>query len=210
MHISGVTHQYGTWTPVRFLLAPFREKDAPPAFYITTSRMCSGVHDWRCTTAENQTYGPFTMDGVSAEQVWVCPNCHRHQPPADTMSSGDTDEPTCLYCSDMATVHHLGDSRDTTAGLSAVAALHAAAAVLRQVDAETGFVRAHDLLTDTAGALQDALETAEYAVKQDPARARHSLYGALTLIARQITANARKLIPEPREPLPVTETDEGE
>jgi hypothetical protein len=49
------------------------------------------------------------------------------------------------------------------------------------------------LLTDTAGALCAALHAAGQAITDSPDRAHEPLYGALTLTARQILANARTL-----------------
>jgi len=87
----------------------------------------------------------------------------------------------------------------TRASASAAAALTTAAELFtlaRTADPDVALV----LLTDTAGALCSALNAAAQAITDDPDRAQETLYGALTLTARQILANARTLASIPVTP----------
>lgn len=199
--LPGITHEFGPWSPMRFIPVPFRVTDGrEPAFWVATSRMCRGMHDWKCTESQTQTFGPLVLEGAGAEDVWACPNCLRQQPAADKSPVGRPE--VCLYCTDMATVQHLGDGREATAALSAVAALHGATTTLRQVKEadKDGYLA---LLEETGDCLRSLLEDAAQAVRQDPARARQTGYATLTLIARQVLANARDYA----ELLPVKENE---
>ncbi|MFE0812681.1 hypothetical protein ACFW34_35190 [Streptomyces sp. NPDC058848] len=187
MTLPGITHEYGPWSPIRFIPVPFRADDEPPAFFVHTTRICRGHHDWMCAQAQSQTFGPFVLEGKAPEDMWRCPNCSRVQPPSDPAPAFG---PVCLYCTDMATVQHLGDGRATTAAVSAVAALHAATTTLRHAKAAdaSGYLA---LLEDTGDELRAVLEDAAQAIRQQPERAAQTGYGHLTLIARQVLANAK-------------------
>lgn len=207
MTTTGITHQFGPWSPMRFIPLTFRE-DAAPAFWVTTTRICRGAHDFRCAQAQTQTFGPLVLEGATTADLWTCPNCHRTQPPVDTGATGQA--PLCLFCTDMATVQHTGDQADTTASVSAAAALHGASATLRQAKAAdpTGYLA---LLEDTGDALRSLLDDAAWAVKQEPPRARQSGYRALVMVARQILANAKEYAQlnfQPKEPFPTKDTDD--
>lgn len=189
MAIIGIAHEYGPWGPVHFLLLPsFLHSEDAPTFYVTTTRMCKGIHDWRCTASETQTFGPLVLAGKTQEELFRCDNCSRIQPPPDTAVMDQKVQ--CLFCSDMATVQHTAADVDSAAAVSAVAALSAASGVLRhtkEADPD-GYVA---LLDDTGDELRSVLDDAAWAVRQDPRRAGQTGYGHLTLIARQIVANAR-------------------
>lgn len=182
-----VTHQFGPWSPIRFIPVMFRPEGSPPAFYVHTTRICRGQHDFRCAHAQSQTFGPLVLEDVEASAVWTCPKCARTQPPANP---GPADGPVCLYCSDTA-VQHFGDSREHAAAVSAVAALHGATTTLRHAktaDADASLM----LLDDTQDVFGALLADAAQAIRQDPARAMQSGYGQLTLVARAILANAKE------------------
>lgn len=187
MTLPGITHEYGPWSPMRFIPLVFRPDDEPPAFYVHTTRICRGNHDWQCTQAQSQTFGPLVLEGKESADVWQCPNCCRYQPPSDPPTAHG---PVCLFCSDMATVQHLGDGRATTAAVSAVAALHAATTTLQHAKAadSAGYLV---LLEDTGDEIRGLLENAAQAIRQQPERAQQTGYGHLTLIARQVLANAK-------------------
>lgn len=207
MTLPSITHQFGPWSPMRFIPVPFREDPEPPAFWISTTRICRGLHDPLCSQADSQTFGPLLLEGKRTEDLTTCANCMRQQPPVDLAADGQ--HPICLFCSDAATVHHTGDSRDTVAAVSAVAALYAATTTLRHVkEADPTSVAA--LLEDTGDVLRGLLEDAAWAVKQDPARVRQTGYTGLVLVARQISANAREYAGLNTEQFPVRENDEGE
>lgn len=208
MAIDCITHQFGPWSPMRFIPVPtFGGPDTEPAFWITTSRICHGMHDYLCAEAQTQTFGPLVLKGAAPADVWQCPNCNRQQPPTEPAVTGQP--PVCLFCSDSATVQHAGDSRDTVAAVSSVAALYTATTTLRQVSAAAGFVRSVDLLEGTEASLCILLEYAALAIKQDPARAAHTVNRITVQLARQVSGNAQRLIPAAREPFPVKENDEG-
>lgn len=207
-NLPHVTHTYGPWSPARFIPIPFH-KGTAPAFWITTNRMCTGIHDWRCTQTETQTFGPLVLEGATEADLYRCLNCARVQPPVHTASTGE--EPVCLYCTDLATVQHFGDGREATSGLTAVAALHGASATIRAAKdtAADGYLA---LLDDTADYLAGILDDAAWAIRQQPARARYSGNATLVVLARQIIANARTLhdmLNTEPELLPVKE-NEGE
>lgn len=186
MSINGITHEFGPWSPMRYIPIPFREGE-PPAFWVATSRVCRGAHDWRCTHSETQTFGPLVLEGATAADLTRCDNCHRVQPPP-----ADDQAPRCLYCTDMATVQRTGDVACSTAALSAVAALQGAIATLRQTkeaDSDTYLA----LLAETGDTLRSVLEDASWAIRQDITRAGQTGYAQLALISRQILANARTL-----------------
>jgi hypothetical protein len=168
-------------------MIPFVGKNDRPGLYVSTSRMCTGTHDWRCTASQTETYGPFTMDPDTAAGVWVCPTCHRHYPPAESTTAA---EPVCLACSNQGAATHFGNAAETTSSLAAVTALRGATAVLRDCQAADPYSYLA-ILDETGPALRSVLEAAEDAVDQDPSRSWQSLYGAITLIARQILANAQ-------------------
>lgn len=195
--LPGITHQFGPWSPVSFVPVPFRD-GAAPAFYMTTVRMCTGVHDWRCITRESQTFGPLVLEGKEAADVVRCDTCGRVQPPVDTAASGE--QPVCLHCSDMATVQHLGDSRETTAAVSAVAALHGACGVLRQTK-ETDSTAYTALLDETGDSLRSIMEDTAWSIRRDAKRARYTANRELVLIARQILANARDMATLDTDPI---------
>jgi hypothetical protein len=190
MTLPGITHEYGPWSPMRFIPVPWRtDEGGEPAFWVTTSRICRGLHDFRCAQAQTQTFGPLVLERKTAADVWTCPNCQRQQPPVDTGATGEN--PTCLFCTDMATVQHLGDAPVTaTAAVSAVAALHAATGVLRQTQEADpdGYLA---LLAETGESLRSVMEDAAWAVKQDPRRSEQTVYAALAMIARQVIVNAK-------------------
>jgi hypothetical protein len=194
---------------MRFIPVAFRE-DARPAFWVSTSRICRGIHDWRCTQSQSQTFGPLVLEGSQQHGVpplFACDRCGRVQPP--NVAAGEED--VCLYCSDSSAIQHTGDSRVTQAGVAAVAALYAASATLRvakQADPDGYIV----LLDETGEALRSLFDDSAWAVKQEPARGQQTLYRGLAMVARQILANAKDyaaLNVEAKEPLPVTEI-EGE
>lgn len=207
MDLPGITHQYGPWSPARFIPVPFRADDEPPAFWLTTARVCRGGHDWRCTQTQTQTFGPLVLQGRTKGDLSRCDNCHRVQPPVDLAATGE--QPVCLFCSDMATVQHLGDEPDSAAAVSAAAALHAASSTLRQVKEvdPSAFLA---LLDECGDMLRGLMDDASWAIRQAPERAKYSGYAALVIIARQICANARTLAELSGELLPVKENDEGE
>lgn len=184
MDLPGITHEYGPWSPARFIPVPFRDGMAP-AFYVATSRICRGIHDWRCTQGQTQTYGPLVLEGADSSALQACDNCGRIQP---APASGEA--PVCLFCTDMATVQHLGDGPGAVAAVAAAAALHGAAATIRHAKAADphGYLA---LLDETGDSLRSVLEDAAWAIKQDSARAGHTGYGKLVQIARQVLANAR-------------------
>jgi hypothetical protein len=207
MAIIGTTHEFGPWGPVRFLLLPevLQEGDRP-AFYVTTSRMCRGIHDWRCTMAETQTFGPLVSRDRTMHELNRCDNCGAIQPPAEPLSTAE--EPVCLVCSDNATVQHTAEDPDTMAAVTAAAALYAASGTLRHVqDADPEAYLT--LLDETGEPLRALFDDAAWAVKQDPRRAKQTGYRQLALIARQVTANARDYAALHTDPLPVTENDES-
>lgn len=189
MAIIGMTHEYGPWSPVRFLLLPSLVRGADPeapTFYVTTTRMCRGIHDWRCTAVETQTFGPLILAGRTRGDLYRCDNCGRIQPPPDVVTMDQKAQ--CLFCAD--TVQHAAEDLDSTAAVTAVAALSAASGILRQTkEADPDGYLA--LLDDTGDELRSVLDDASWAVRQDPRRAAQTGYGHLTLIARQIVANAR-------------------
>ncbi|WP_371591274.1 hypothetical protein, partial [Streptomyces sp. NBC_00470] len=74
-------HNFGPWTPARFVPVPFLP--GAPAWFITTARICRGIHDERCAHGETQTFGPLTAVGTTAAEVFVCARCHREQPPVN-------------------------------------------------------------------------------------------------------------------------------
>lgn len=207
MTLPGITHVFGPWSPMRFIPVPtWHEGPLPPAFWITTARICRGNHDPLCSETQSQTFGPLVLQESTAADVWQCPNCLRHQPPADPGALSQA--PVCLFCSDASTVQHTGDSRDTAAAVTALAALHAATGTLRQVTDQDGSVRPVDLLEGATEALRQLLDYGALAVKQDPARAQYAGNRVLVQVAHQITGNARRHFPGPREPLPVRENDD--
>lgn len=99
----------------------------------------------------------------------------------------------------MGTPPHHGTTRKSA---SAAAALTTAAELFTlatTAEPDAALV----LLTDTGAVLCTVLQAAAQAITEDPERVHDALYGALTLTARQILANARTLasIPStPREP----------
>lgn len=194
MNIVGISHQYGPWTPMQFVITPDPRPTATPTLFISTSRMCRGLHDWRCTTVETQTYGPFTLEGTTYADLWTCPGCSRRQPVATPTVPGAL----CLRCTNGGTSEHTYDSTDASVGLAAGAALNASLTLLRRcADADPDGYLA--LLEGTGELLEHLITVSADAIKDDSSRARQSLYGAVTLIARQITANARQLASLPTE-----------
>lgn len=197
-----ITHTFGPWSPMRFIPYSFRTESEPPAFWITTTRICMGLHDYRCTQAQTQTFGPLALESPAGAPaaIWTCPACKRPTPPV----AGDDQEQVCLHCSEAATVQRSGDSRQDTAATASLAALHAASGMLRSVS-PTDEPLAAALLEGTHEDLRSLLEDQAWGVKQDGSRARYTGTRLLTRIARQINANAREKI---TEQLPVRETGE--
>lgn len=206
-NLPGITHEYGPWSPMRFMPVPFRTSDEPPAFWITTSRMCRGIHDFLCTQGQTQVFGPLVLDKATEADLWRCANCDRVQPTPCDLSPHET--PVCLFCSDMAITQTTAAGLDSTAAIAAAAALSTASATLRRAkDADPDGYLA--LLDDTGDTLRALLDDAAWAVHQDHRRARHTGYRGLVMIARQITANGQDLASLRTEPLPVAENDPEE
>lgn len=189
-------HNYGSWTPVRFVPAAFM--DGPPAYFVTTSRICRGAHDLRCHHSQTVTFGPLVAAGTELHEAYVCPRCRREQPPVQ----GPGEVPLCLSCSDASTVINVGDARDTTAAMSALAALHSASTTLAQF---TAIEAESTLLASTGESLRHLLELMAQDIKEDPARAGYVFNRLMVRLARQILLNAREY---GTEQYPVKEIDE--
>lgn len=203
--LPGITHQFGPWGPTTFVPVPFHEGPAP-AFYVTTTRMCNGLHDWRCITRESQTFGPLVLEGKTVADLVRCDNCGRTQPPVQNEATGE--EPVCLFCSDAGTVQHLGNAGDTAAGVAAVAALHGACGVLRHTK-ETDSTAYIALLDETGDSLQSVMEDAAWSIRQAPKRAAYTINRELVMMARQILANARDMASIETDPTLPDITNEG-
>jgi hypothetical protein len=203
-----ITHQFGPWSPMRFLPVPSRP-NGEPAFWVTTARVCRGIHDWRCAETQSQTFGPLVLEGKSTDDLEACANCGRVQPPVHPAAAAVGEQHICLFCSDGSVVQHTADERVTTDGVSAVAALYAGGAMLRQArEADPNGYLA--LLDETGDLVRALFDDAAWAVKQDPQRGQQTMYRGLAMVARQVLANASfyaTMHPEPKEPLPVTEVD---
>ena len=179
---------------MRFIHAAFLE--GPAAFYVSTTRICRGRHDERCTHYETQTFGPLQLLEGDSGDLYACPRCRRVQPPV-----AEGQKPICLFCSDASAVIEPGDSRTTTAATAAVAALYSASrlAALLEPDMEG------ELLKASGDTLRMLLELTAMEIKQEPLRHSYAFNKIMLRLARLIMTNARAVA---KEPFPVRENEE--